>query len=506
MKKFSMIVLSLCVWMSAEALTQAAAPQYEASWESLAQHEAAPEWLKDAKLGIYFHWGPYSVPAFHNEWYPRWMFFRDHSAGKHHIENYGDPSEFGYHDFVPMFTAEHFDPEDWAELFQRSGARFAGPVAEHHDGYAMWDSEVTPWNSMDTGPKRDILGELFESLEKRDMKTIATFHHARNLQRYDEESAAVETAKGGRRIMYTSHYPWIKGDPSTSDDPALQLLYGNMDPDKWHEEVWLGKLVEVIDKYQPDIIWFDSWLEMIPESHRQRFCAYYLNEAAQWDKEVVIIRKQEDLPINFTVNDHEKSREPKVSPVLWMTDDTISTGSWCYTDTLEVKPVHKVIHTLVDTVAKNGVVLLNISPKADGSIPEDQRSVLLGLGDWLATNGEAIYETRPWKVGAEGPTSEPEGGFKEHVKFLKLEYSHKDIRYTASKDGKTVYAMLLGDPEGAGEITLEGFKQAAAKAKSVALISGEAVAFKNTGEGLQVQLPQLEVGAAKTVTLKIKLK
>jgi alpha-L-fucosidase len=446
---------------------------YEPNWESLSKHKAAPEWLEDAKLGIYFHWGVYSVPAYGNEWYPCRMHQEGSDTSKHHIETYGDPSEFGYHDFVPMFTAEHFDPEEWAELFRQAGARFAGPVAEHHDGYSMWASKITPWNAKDTGPKRDILGDLFRSLEKRGMKTIATFHHARNLQ-----------APG------TGHYrTGVKNWPPNSEDPKLQFLYGKMDPDQWREQVWLGKLIEVIDNYQPDIIWFDSWLDRIPETHRQRFAAYYLNEAAKWGKEVAIIRKQNDMPLSFTINDHEKSREPKALPELWMTDDTISTGSWCYTENLRIKSLDKVLHSLIDTAAKNGVMLLNVSPKADGTIPQDQRSVLIGLGKWLQVNGESIYDTRPWVIAAEGPTAEPEGGFKNADKFLRISYSAKDIRFTRSKDNKTLYATALGWPgetmviESLADLDLAGIS-------SVRLLSvDEELGWKQTDEGLEIAMP-----------------
>lgn len=478
--------------LAAGAASLACAQPYEPTWESLSKHEAAPQWLTDAKLGIYFHWGPYSVPAFGDEWYPSRMYKPGSREGKHHAEKYGSLEEFGYHEFVPMFTAEHFDPEEWADLFQAAGARFAGPVAEHHDGYAMWDSDVTPWNAMDSGPKRDILGELFESLEKRGMKTIATFHHARNLQRH----------KNGK----DSHYLYNKDWPTGSDDPDLRLLYGNVPTDEWHEKVWLGKLIEVIDKYQPDIIWFDSWLDRIPEDHRKRFSAYYLNEAEKWDKEVVIIRKQNDLPLDYTMNDHEKSREPKALPELWMTDDTISTGSWCYTEDLKIKPLHKVVHAVADTVAKNGVVLLNVSPKADGTIPKDQRDALHGLGDWLKINGEAIYDTRPWVIAAEGPTAEPAGGFKDHKKFLTLEYSAQDVRYTSSKDGKTVYAMLLGVPEPGTSITLEAPVQANVQVTSFGVLgASESITWAMSSKGLSFKAPKVSVGASKTVTFKLTL-
>ena len=250
-------------------ISRASESKYTEDWASLAAHNEAPEWFKDAKLGIYFHWGVYSVPAYGNEWYPRWMHFEDYTGDnnvyEHHLKTYGHPSEFGYHDFVPLFKAEHFDAEEWVDLFHKAGARFAGPVAEHHDGFSMWASEITPWNSMDKGPKRDITGEIAQALRKRNMKLITTFHHAKNLQRHDT------TPAGRRNLPYRySHYPFIDGMPPASEDAELKYLYGNIPEDEWLKEVWYGKLKEVVDKYQPDIIWFDSWLDSIPESYRKK--------------------------------------------------------------------------------------------------------------------------------------------------------------------------------------------------------------------------------------------
>lgn len=444
---------------------------YQANKDSLLKHEDAPEWFRDAKLGIYFHWGVYAVPAFGSEWYPRNMFLKGNAVNKHHIETYGDPAEYGYDRFVDQWKTPKFHARQWARLFRETGARFAGPVAEHHDGFSLWDSDVTPWNAVDKGPKRDLVGELAEAIRAEGMKYITTFHHARN---------------------HYGHFDGMKKDyPQAMADPEVAFLYAQMSPEKFHD-VWLNKLKEVIDQYQPDIIWFDSWLDKIPESYRYAFCAYYLNAAAKRDKEVVIIRKQTDLPIEFSVNDHEKSRESKAAPRIWMTDDTISTGSWCYTRNLRIKPASKVIHALVDTVAKNGVVLLNISPMADGTIPEDQQKVLRELGRWMKLNGEAIYATRPWKTFGEGPTVEPAGGFRDHGKFLKLEYSAKDIRYTQSKDGKTVYAVICGWP--GAEVVLSAVKVKRAGPRAMVKLIGYARALKHSTneEGrLVIHLPDL---------------
>jgi len=350
--------------------------KYEASWESLKQYDC-PEWFRDAKFGIYFHWGVYSVPAFGYEWYPRLMFMKGSNVYKHHLKTYGHPSEFGYSDFVPMFKAEKFNPDEWAELFVKAGARFAGPVAEHHDGFSMWASKASPWNVGNMSPKRDITAELKESISKRGLKFITTFHHARHLQRYSDslyDDSSVDEVDFW--FHWDSHYPFIKGMPTTSDDPQLKLLYGNIPEEEWLEKIWFAKLKEVIDNYQPDIIWFDSWLDMIPKEYRKKFVAYYFNEAQKWEKSVVVVRKQDDLPLEMSVEDLEKSRKKDIGDRAWMTDETISTGSWCYTKDLELKPAADIIHVLADIVSKNGILLLNISPMANGEIPEDQKAVL----------------------------------------------------------------------------------------------------------------------------------
>jgi len=488
-KYFSLLLLVLLVACAGPKKPEVRDSEtYAADWESLSKHNASPEWFRDAKLGIYFHWGVYSVPAYGSEWYPRQMHFENTSEYKHHLETYGHPSEFGYHDFVPMFKAEHFDAEEWADLFQKAGARFAGPVAEHHDGFSMWDSEVTPWNAADMGPKKDITGELAQALRKRDMKLITTFHHAKHLQRFDS------TETGSRTEGYAlSHYPFFAGMPPTSEDEQLKYLYGNIPEEQWLEEVWFGKLKEVIDQYAPDIIWFDYVLDAIPEAYRQKFSAYYLNEAEQWDREVVIVRKQEDLPINYTVDDLEKSRKNQIGIEPWMTDETISKGSWCYTENLEIKGSADVLHVLIDIVSKNGVLLLNVSPMANGTIPENQKQVLLDMGAWLDAYGESIYDTRPWYTYGEGPTKEPEGHFDNHQEFLKIKYSWKDVRYT-TKD-RLIYATLLGWPGAGKEILLSAFAEDnlsdPLEVASVSLMgNSDQIEWEETPKGLSLLTPR----------------
>ncbi len=473
-------------------------PKYTEDWASLGKHNESPQWFKDAKLGIYFHWGLYSVPAFHNEWYPRNMHFEDHKVFKHHVETYGHPSEFGYHDFAPMFKAEKFDAKAWAKLFKAAGAQFAGPVAEHHDGYAMWDSELTPWNTMDTGPKRDITGELEKAIKGNGMKFITAFHHAKNLQR---------STKLGEEVRI-SHYPYFEGMPTSSNDPKLQLMYGNMDHEKWYKNIWLGKMKEVIDNYHPDIIWFDYVLGDIPQEYRKEFAAYYLNEAEKKAQEAVIVRKQHDLPLNMSVEDLEQARKNEIGIKTWMTDATISNGSWCYTKDLGVKAPEDVLHMLIDIVSKNGVLLLNVSPKANGIIPQDQQDALLKVGAWLSTYGEAIYGTEAWYTFGEGPTKEPKGHFKNHQAFMKLKYTNDDIRYT-TKD-YTIYAIVLGKVEESREMLLTAFaKEHIHDMTSIEHVeflgSDENIAWELTeNKGLFVKAPSKTIDEMATV-IKIKI-
>ncbi|TMM56753.1 alpha-L-fucosidase [Maribacter algarum] len=410
--------------------------KYEANWESLSKHIEAPNWFQDAKFGIYFHWGVYSVPAYGSEWYASKMYHPGTSEFEHHKNTYGPQSEFGYKDFVPDFTAEHFDAEEWAALFKKSGAKFAGPVAQHHDGFAMWDSEVNPWNAADKGPKRDITGELTKALRKNDLKLITTFHHARNLQRNKDNQ---DNWRG-----FNSHFPYNPDYDTSSEDPVIRKLYGNIPTDEFHQ-YWSDQITEVLDQYQPDIIWFDSWFNFIPEKRVQQMCADYFNKAAKTNQEVVIAYKQSDLPLEVGVHDIEQGGRKDISERTWMTDITLSFKSWCFVEGQTYKPTSMVMRNLIDVVSKNGVVLLNISPKADGTISEEQRKILREMGSWFSKYGESIYATKPWDLFGFGNASAGEGSHGGQSSTV--EYTANDIRITQSRDEKSLYMIFLGKPK-----------------------------------------------------------
>ncbi len=400
---------------------------FQPTWNSLRSYRT-PQWLRDGKFGIYTHWGVYSVPAVgpNGTWYSNHVYMLPNSPERIYQEaTYGRLEKFGYKDYIPMFTGAKFNADEWADLFQKAGARFAGPVAEHHDGFAMWDTKYSEWNAAKMGPKRDIVGELGKAIKGRNMKFVTAFHHMENWYFFPTWDKSLDC-----------------GDPRYSD------LYGPIhekgaQPSKEFLDEWEGRVREVIDKYDPDFIWFDFGLGFVPEVYKQDLLAYYLNRAAAENKEVVVSYKGHDLPPGVGIDDLELGQERDLTYHEWITDSSIDNqGAWGYVKGAGFKTTENLIDNLVDRVSKNGYLLLNVGPKPDGTIPEVAKERLLALGKWLQVNGEAIYGTTPWVVAGEGPTKLEAGGpFNE---MDQLRYTAQDIRFTA-KDN-VLYATVLGWP------------------------------------------------------------
>jgi len=433
------------------------AEKFKPTWNSLSSHQV-PEWFKDAKFGIYTHWGIYSVPAKgpNGSWYPHNMYKKGTEQYEYHVENYGDPSEFGYKDFLPMFKAEKFDANEWADLFLKSGAKFAGPVAEHHDGFPLWDSKWTEYDASEKGPERDIVGELEKAIKKRGMKYITTFHHATHWAYYPHWVAEFDCSDpqyaGLYGPMHNIEADWEEWWDISPDD----LAFMQDQPSPEFLEMWLGKLTEVIDKYQPDLIWFDGSFDRMGERIGKEFFAYYFNDALKHGKEVEVLFKGWDVPPGIAINDLELGRESEITRHLWITDTSIDDiGAWSYAKEAGYKPVNMLIDNLVDRVSKNGLLLLNVGPKADGSIPEPAKERLLAMGKWLEINGEAIYGTRAWVIPGEGPTEVEDGG--EYTEFCEgaYEYTGQDIRFTVKDD--VLYAICLDWP--GEEVTIRSLKR-----------------------------------------------
>lgn len=472
-------------------LSNTATGTYKEDWEDLARVNHIPDWFQDAKLGIYAHWGPTSTAniglKYPAGWYGLDMYmdtlydwktgeqllFGDKQLPKpsyvyeHHKSTHGDLKEHGYKDIIEQFSPTKFDAKEWASLFKRSGAKFAGPVAIHHDNFAMWDSEVTRWNVKDfTGI--DITGELKSEIEAQDMKFLTSFHHAftwvyfANAYNFD--------ATAGTADLYTEQHALTDFKPS-----------------KLFHDRWFAKLKEVIDKYQPDVIWFDWWVEELDEEYRKKFVAYYYNQAQKWGKEVVINYKNASFPESVGVLDYERGRPNKQKDQFWMTDT--SPGAWFYYENAKFAEPNDIVDILIDIVSKNGLMLLNVPPNPDGSIPPEMQNLLVKMGDWLAVNGEGVYGTRPWTVFGEGPTRIRFGGHK--IEKQKIRYTDKDIRFTKKGD-ETLFAFVMAPPT--NDITIRSlgsyFTALTSNIKSIELLgSAEALSWAMSPEGLIIDKP-----------------
>ena len=454
---------------------------YKPTWRSLKRYPV-PQWLKDGKFGIYTHWGIYSVPAMGPDgtWYAHTVYTREDSKQhKHHVETYGPLSEFGYKEFIPMFKAEKFDADEWAELFEKSGAKFAGPVAEHHDGFAMWDSEYSEWNAARMGPKRDVVGELEKAIKKRDMKFVTAFHHALNW----------------------SYFP-VWDERLDASDPRYSGLYGQIHekgekPSTEFLDEWYGKIVEVIDNYDPDFIWFDFGLDGIRDDYQKNFLAYYYNESVKRGKEVVVSYKTHDFPPGVGIQD-TGGMMPELTHHMWMTDTSVDDpAAWSYTKDATFKSVNTLVDNLVDRVSKNGFLLLNVGPKPDGTIPEEAKERLLGIGEWLKVNGEAIYGTTAWIKYGEGPAHEPlprghwMGDYVEFQKKRKtVQFTAQDIRFTV-KDN-VIYAISLDWPS--DEVTIKYLAGENNEDNYVGLYESEIESIKMLGVDEELEWKMTEDG------------
>ncbi|MFC1996408.1 alpha-L-fucosidase [Chloroflexota bacterium] len=411
--------------------------KYTPTWKSLRQY-STPDWFRDAKFGIFIHWGVYSVPAFGNEWYPRNMYLKGSPEYEFHAEAFGSQTEFGYKDFIPQFKAEKFDPQDWADIFKASGARYVVPVAEHHDGFAMYDSSYSRWNAVNMGPKRDVIGELANAVRETGMIFGLSSHRAENWWYYN---GGREFSSDVQDPAFDDFYGYASPGPvSNSDD--WQSLDWQPRPDAAFLDDWLLRTQELVDKYKPQLIWFDWWIEQtVFKPYIQKFAAYYYNRGQEWGKGVVINYKKESYETGTAVFDIERGQSSCLREMPWQTDTAISKNSWGYVRNQVYKTPGKIIGDLIDIVSKNGCLLLNVGPKPDGTIPREEVEILREIGRWLTVNGEAIYGTHPWTLFGEGPIQIHDGHFTDTSRSA---FTSQDIRFTTKENA--LFAILLADP------------------------------------------------------------
>ena len=473
---------------------------FQPTWESLKQNYRVPQWFVEAKFGLFMHWGLYTVPAYHNEWYEKHMYG---TYIQWHREHFGPQDKFGYKDFIPLFTAEKFDPDAWAALFKKSGARFVIPTAQHHDNFALWDSAVTPFNAKQMGPNRDLIGDLAKAVRAQGLKFGVSNHGIENFQFINPPADLAAELKAKQADLYDPKWADFYHVADRSDAACEKFLVN-----------WFARNVELIDKYQPDMLWFDNGVDQrYLDPLKLRIAAYYYNRALTWGKEVSLSTKKgayapdnENLHTIGSIIDFEKigTRSPAgIRPGAWQVDEPIG-STWGYTSDMKVSSARSIIVKLADTVSKNGTLLLNLSPKADGTFPQEQQDTLLEIGRWLEVNGEAIYGSHNWIKFGEGNLND---------------MGTAPVRFTVK--GETLYAIMLGPwpalnkvagpaqgVAGGPEFFIRslGTDQAVeGRIETISLLGGsDRLAFTRDEHGLKVQMPATPPAQGKdAVVLKI---
>lgn len=472
---------------------------FEPTWESLSKHEI-PEWLLDAKFGIYAHWGPYSVPAYGSEWYANRMHQKGSDINKYHIETYGEPWDYPYHKFISEFKAEKFDANEWADLIEKSGAKYGGFAVGHHDGFLLYDSDVSRWCAGKMGPHRDLFGDLTSALREKGIKTIATFHLLRTFNWYlpQDEEYLQELKRNGSPLF----------------DPEYADFYWNEHTSKYADflDNWKAKVKEVTDKYKPDVVWFDGGKFQEDQALKNTLdvLAYYYNSGKENNQEVEVLNKLPgtmtfNFPMEIGVLTFEEGRDRKgFVDWPWIDDQRIALDAWGYTKGQKYRSSNEILHGLIDRVSRGGGLLLSLSPMADGSINEPQKEILINMGNWLKENGEAIYGTSKWKIQVEGQGDDELISKENRNKWDFKNCTAEDIRFT-HKDN-TLFAIALGVP---GDRTIKikslSFQTKISesnKIQQIELLGAGQVNWRRDNTALFIELPD-DVPNAHALAFKI---
>ncbi len=446
--------------------------------ESLKQFQC-PVWFRDAKFGIWAHWGPQAVPMA-GDWYAKHTYVQGHPQYQNHLENYGHPSTSGYKDIIPLWKAERFDPDRLMSLYKRAGARYFVSMGVHHDNFDLWNSTYQRWNAVQMGPHRDIVGAWKNAAKRQGLRFGVSEHLGASFTWFQDSHKTDKTGPlaglpyDGANPQYQDLYHW----PAEAGDTG----WYSKDP-RWHA-LWYKRIKDLVDQYHPDLLYTDGGLPF--GQYGQSLVAHLYNTSAKkptGPAEAVYTCKQKSE--GRWVEDLERGVMPGINPDPWQTDTSI--GDWYYNKNWKFRPVSWTIHMLVDIVSKNGNLLLNVVQRPDGSLDPEVEQSLEQLAAWIKIHGEGIYGTRPWLTYGEGPVRTKGGHFKED-----FTYTARDIRFT-SKAGK-LYAFALGWPD-EGQLLIRSLPQVPGTSSNrishVELVGASGkLKWTQTSEGLSVSLPQ----------------
>ncbi len=465
-------------------MTAHSSQAFAATWDSL-QTYRCPDWFRDAKFGIWAHWGPQAVPMV-GDWYARHLYVEGHPQHAHHVRTYGHPSRFGYKEIVRQWKAERFDPERLLELYKRAGARYFVACAVHHDNFDCWNSRHHAWNSVNVGPGKDIVGLWEKATRAAGLRFGVTEHLERSWSWFN-------TNKGADAAGPWAGVPYDGNDPAYADfyfPPHADTSphYPDAPPAAWPRQ-WQARILDLIDQYDPDLLYTDGGVPFGPVGLEMVAHFYNRNLARRGGRlEAVYTIKD---PAMHTGNhgeyregmallDVERGVVVGIRPIPWQTDTCV--GGWYY-DTRQVyKSPQEVIQILVDVVSKNGCLLLNLPPRPDGTLDQEEEWIAQEIGRWLDVNGAAIYGTRPWRAFGEGPTRLASGSFAEREKRA---FTPADFRFT--QRGDAIYAVALAWPS-AGEWVIGSLAGQPVRRVTLLGHAGE-LAWQQDAAGLRVSAP-----------------
>jgi alpha-L-fucosidase len=458
--------------------------------ESLLKYQC-PDWFRDAKFGIWAHWGPQAVPM-DGDWYARHLYVQGNPQYKDHLEHYGHPSTNGYKDIIPLWRAERWDPDRLMALYKRAGARYFVSMGSHHDNFFLWNSKLHRWNAVNMGPHRDVVGDWQKAARKQGLPFGVSEHLGASFTWFQDSH------KSDKRGA-------LAGVPYEGADPKYEDLYhfsaepGDTDwyskNPRW-QKMWFDEIKELVDNYHPDLLYTDGGVAFGNEVGRSLIAHLYNSGATNRAGQLQVIYTCKQKSEGRWVEDLERGVMPGINPFPWQTDTSI--GDWFYNRNWKFRPVGWTIHMLVDIVSKNGNLLLNVVQRPDGSLDAEVEQMLEEMAAWTKIHGEAIYGTRPWLVYGEGPVRAGGGNFKED-----FAYTAGDIRFTTK--GNTLYAIALGWPESRRLVvkSLAWQDKTESKVTSVKLLGySGSVKWNQSSEGLTVTLPETQV-SQYTCALKI---